>query len=68
MAEFYVELNTQENGDHVVHTSTCSLLPSREVLRYLGSISNTKSAVKKAGEHLTQVNGCAHCTPSYQTF
>lgn len=69
MAEFYVELNGQDNGGHVVHTSVCSLLPSKEALQYLGSISNTKSAVKKAAELLRkQATGCTHCTPAYQTF
>jgi len=68
MAEFYVEINAQGNGDHVVHTADCSLLPSKETLHYLGSISNTKSAVKKAAELLRQqANGCSQCTPAYQT-
>lgn len=69
MAEFYVEINAQDNGEHVVHISECSLLPSKETMQYLGSISNTKSAVKKAAELLRkQASGCSHCTPAYQTF
>jgi hypothetical protein len=68
MAEFYVEINAQSNGDHVVHTADCSLLPSKETVHYLGSISNTKSAVKKAAELLRlPANGCSHCTVAYQT-
>ncbi len=68
MAEFYVEKNAQGNGDHVVHTADCSLLPSKETVHYLGSISNAKSAVKKAAELLRkQASGCPHCTPAYQT-
>ncbi len=68
MAEFYVEINAQGNGDHVVHTADCSLLPSKETLHYLGSISNTKSAVKKAAELLRlPADGCSQCTPAYQT-
>lgn len=68
MAEFYVELNAQSNGDHVVHISECSLLPSKDTMQYLGSISNTKSAVKKAAEVLRQqASGCSHCTGAYQT-
>jgi len=69
MAEFYVEKNAQGNEDHVVHTAYCSLLPSKETVHYLGSISNTKSAVKKAAELLRkQASGCAHCTTAYQTI
>jgi hypothetical protein len=68
MAEFYVEINAQSNGDHVVHTADCSLLPSKETVHYLGSISNIKSAVKKATEVLRlPANGCSHCTVAYQT-
>ena len=68
MAEFYVEINAQSNGDHMVHTSDCSLLLSKETVHYLGSISNTKSAVKKATEVLRQqASGCSHCTAAYQT-
>jgi hypothetical protein len=68
MAEFYVEINAQSNGDHVVHTADCSLLPSKETMQYLGSISNIKSAVKKASEVLRQqASGCSKCTAAYQT-
>lgn len=68
MAEFYVEITAQSSGDHVVHTSECSLFPSKETVQYLGSISNTKSAVKKAAELLRkQTSGCSHCTPAYLT-
>ncbi|MGR8933140.1 MAG: hypothetical protein ACU837_01970 [Gammaproteobacteria bacterium] len=66
MAEFYVEKIAQSNGEHVVHKSDCSLLPSHETLQYLGAISNCDSALKKAGQFYRQVNGCAHCSVSYQ--
>lgn len=62
MAEFYVEINARENGDHVVHNAVCSELPAKEYIQYLGSISNCDSALKKASERLKQVNGCPHCT------
>ena len=61
MAEFYIETSARDNGDHVVHTSTCSQLPAKDTIYYLGSISNCASAVKKAGERFKQVNGCPHC-------
>ena len=61
MAEFYVEINAQENGDHMVHNANCSHLPAQDVIRYLGSISHCASALKKAGERFKQVNGCPHC-------
>lgn len=62
MAEFFVEINAQDNGEHVVHKSSCSLLPAKDTLRYLGSIASATSAVKKAQESFKLVNGCSHCT------
>ena len=50
MAEFYVEKIAQNNGEHVVHKSDCSLLPSQDAIQYLGAISNCDSALKKAGQ------------------
>jgi len=67
MAEFYVEINAQSNGDHVVHKSDCAHLPAKEAIQYLGAISNCNSALKKAGQLFRQVSGCAHCSVSYPT-
>ena len=35
---FYVNSNAQPNGDHEVHRSDCSWLPSAENRVYLGSV------------------------------
>jgi len=67
MAEFYVELNPQSNGDHVVHFATCNHLPTQDTIRYLGSISNCGSALKKAGQTYKQVNGCPECASAFYT-
>ncbi|ANE55791.1 MULTISPECIES: hypothetical protein [Methylomonas] len=64
MAEFYVEINAQANGDHLVHNAACSLLPAKDGIRYLGSIASCASAVKKAAESFRQVNGCPQCATS----
>lgn len=61
MAEFYIEINAQANGDHVVHRAECSILPAKETIRYLGSIASSASALKKAAESFRQVNGCPQC-------
>ena len=61
MAEFFIELNPKENGDHVVHNAGCSILPAKDAVHYLGSISNCTSALKKAAERFKQVNGCSQC-------
>jgi hypothetical protein len=67
MAEFYVEINAQGNGDHIVHKSDCSALPSKEAIRYLGAIASCSSAVKKAGGIYKQVNGCSQCSVACHT-
>ena len=61
MAEFYVEITAQGNGDHLVHKADCSLLPAKNAIHYLGAISNSDSALKKAGGVYRQVNGCSQC-------
>lgn len=63
MAEFYVEITTQSNGEHLVHKADCAQLPAKESLRYLGSIASSNSAVKKAAELFKPVSGCSHCVP-----
>jgi len=62
MAEYYVEITAQGNGDHLVHKASCSLLPGKEAIQYVGSISNFDSAVKKANQTFKQVNACTHCS------
>jgi hypothetical protein len=61
MAEFYVEINAQANGEHIVHFADCSLLPAKDTISYLGSIASCTSAIKKAAERFKQVNGCPQC-------
>ena len=61
MAEFYIETNPQPNGEHIVHNATCSLLPAKDAVRYLGSIASCTSALKKAAESFKLVNGCPQC-------
>jgi hypothetical protein len=67
MAEFYVEINAQANGEHVVHRAECSLLPAKDMISYLGSIASCASAVKKAAERFKPVNGCPQCASSCHT-
>ncbi len=61
MAEFYIETNAQPNGDHIVHKASCSLLPAKDAIHYLGSIASATSAIKRAAESFKQVNGCPQC-------
>ncbi|MGZ0079258.1 hypothetical protein [Methylomonas sp. YC3] len=63
MAEFFIEISAQENGDHLIHKSSCSLLPAKEAIYYLGSISSVTSAAKKASERFAKPTACSQCSP-----
>lgn len=67
MAKYYVNRNSQSNGDHEVHTTGCSFLPNPENRIDLGDHINCASAVKKAKEYYNQVNGCYYCSNSCHT-
>ena len=62
MKKYYVNDNTQANGDHEVHREDCQYLPLPQNRTYLGKFSNCKPAVKEAEKHHRQVNGCKTCS------
>lgn len=62
MARYYVNEQPQSNGDHEVHTESCSFLPDLRNRKYLGTFSNCHAAVREAKKHYTQVNGCYWCS------
>jgi len=61
MANYYVNRNAQDNGDHEVHTGTCDWLPKEANRIYLGQFASCHGAVIEAGKHYNQVDGCKHC-------
>lgn len=67
MATYYVNDNAQSNGDHEVHTSTCSFVPSVANRTYLGVFDNCKDAVKEAKKKYTKTNGCKSCSNECHT-
>jgi hypothetical protein len=62
MANYYVNINVQSNGDHEVHRYDCYFLPSVENRIYLGDFWSCEAAVSKAKEYFDQVDGCRHCS------
>lgn len=64
---YYVNKTAQANGDHEVHTSTCSRLPAETNRIDLGDFTDCASAVAAARKHYTQVNGCYHCANACHT-
>jgi hypothetical protein len=67
MESYYVNKNAQENGDHEVHKSGCTYMPTAENRIYLGDFNECYSAVLAAMKHYTQVNGCYHCSKACHT-
>ncbi len=51
MATYYVNKQAQSNGDHEVHKSGCTHMPSEENKRYLGSFDNCHDAVREAKKY-----------------
>jgi len=67
MAAYYVNKNAQVNGDHEVHKSGCSYMPSIENRMYLGDFSNCHDAVREAKKTYPQSNGCYYCSYACHT-
>lgn len=59
--KYYVNQNTQANGDHEVHKASCSFMPEPQHRTYLGEFSSCQAAVRKAKEKFRQSNGCYYC-------
>lgn len=64
---YYVNNNAQSNGDHEVHTGSCSWLPSEANRIYLGNHTSCLPAVTEARRYYTQVNGCYYCANACHT-
>jgi len=67
MSRYYVNKNTQANGDHEVHTTGCSFLPDAENRIYLGDFNSCAPAVTAAKKIYSQSNGCYYCSRSCHT-
>jgi hypothetical protein len=61
MARYYVNKNSQANGDHEVHVADCSRMPEPANRQYLGDFSSCAPAVREAKTHYTKSNGCYYC-------
>lgn len=65
MPSYYVNNNAQANGDHEVHVTNCSYMPSSK--KYLGEYSTCQPAVVEAKKHYRQSNGCKFCSSPCHT-
>lgn len=66
-AYYYVNKNTQANGDHEVHVTGCSFMPTDTNRIYLGIFESCRPAVTEAKKHYVQSNGCYYCCNSCHT-
>ncbi len=64
---YYVTKSAQPNGDHEVHTSSCSFLPGETNRTNLGDFTSCSPAVTAARRFYTQCNGCYHCSRACHT-
>jgi hypothetical protein len=64
---YYVNKNSQQNGDHEVHTRDCGWLPTSASRLYLGDFSTCSEAVRAARQHYSRCNGCVHCSAACHT-
>ncbi len=67
MAIYYVNKKAQRNGDHEVHRSRCSYMPSETNRLHIGSFTNCHDAVREAKRHYSQSNGCYYCSNECHT-
>lgn len=59
---YYIVNKEEREGDHEVHETTCSHLPSKENQIDLGWHSNCKPAVEAAKTLYSNADGCKHCS------
>lgn len=67
MARYYVNKNAQPNGDHEVHTASCSFVPDPENRIYLGEFSSCYGAVREAKKLYPKSDGCFYCCKECHT-
>jgi hypothetical protein len=64
MFEFFVEKDAIESGEHIVHRSTCSSLPEKDTLYYLGVRSTTEVPLQEAANWFSRSAPCPECMAS----
>lgn len=64
---YYVNKNSQPNGDHEVHAGTCTRLPLEHNRQYLGLFQNCSAAVTEAKKTYPKANGCYYCSNACHT-
>ena len=64
---YYVNKNSQPNGDHEVHRTGCNFFPYKDNAGYLGNFSNCHDAVSEVKRRGYKTNGCYYCSGECHT-
>lgn len=64
---YFVNRQTDNQGDHEVHVDSCSNLPSISNRMLLGQFTNCKDAVAEAKKTYSTANGCYWCSNECHT-
>jgi hypothetical protein len=69
MAQYCVNKNPQSTGEHEVHnvTAGCAYLPDPSNRLALGDHQNCHTAVLKAKQTYSKVDGCYYCSKACHT-
>lgn len=69
MPNYCVNKNAQPTGEHEVHnvTANCNYLPLPSNRLDLGWHADCESAIKKAKNHYSNVDGCYYCCKECHT-
>ena len=62
---YFLDENSQANGDHEVHRAGCPYLPSENSIKALGEHYSFQSAISQAQAYYTQVEACSYCRFDY---
>lgn len=65
MAEFYIERNQNDHGQHLIHFSFCNLLEASSDTRYLGSMASFANAQLEGKKLFATVQACPTCAEKY---
>ena len=61
MAKYYLNTQAQDEVGHQLHNEACPKLPSKDVLKYVGSYSNPEAAHYDMKMYFKPVTFCPDC-------
>ena len=62
MARYYMNKNSQTNGDHEVHKEGCNRMPLIQNRLFIGNFLSCRQAVAAAKRINPRADGCFYCS------